>query len=669
MNTLIRSLSGLLLLGLAAPAAAVTPKLTEIWGRSPLTFEENRGQVHPDVLFLARAPGHEVYLTSAEVVLVPRQGSGALRLRWLDAEPDLRAHPEGALSGRVRYYLGNTPAQWQAEVPLWSHVRLEGLWPGIDAVFYGGPQELEHDFVVAPGADPERIVLLVDGARSQEVDAAGDLLVQLGGGEIRLRKPVAYQKAGDTRREVPCRFRLLSGNRLAFALEAWDRDRPLIIDPVVVWSTHLGGRDEDEARAVATDAAGNLWVTGRTRSPNFPVKGSTPPAAPFADAFVSKLSPWGVPVFSTYLGGRTSIEEAHGIAIDGAGNAWVTGLTASSDFPLVHPVPARYRGDGGEIFVAKFAPDGELLASSHLGGVMDTEHGDGIAVGADGGPWIVGYTFSPDFPVVLPVEPLEHDNPFVMKLSADGSVLQLSTTLGMLDSLSGVAVDPAGQAWLAGSSGGDAAVVGIEPAGPSLVWLAKFGGSGSDESRAISLAPDRSLWVTGMTTSADFPTRGLQIPSPRGAEDIFVVRLRPAGRRMVYAAAFGGTGADEVRAIAVDGSNRVYLAGSTTSADFPLASPFQARCAPVQAGGRCVADAFLLQMTPVHGIAWSSYLGGATPAAGSSLALDEAFGIALHRGNLYAAGRTSSGDFPVASAYQPSFGGGSTDSFVIRLRR
>ncbi|HSN85133.1 MAG TPA: SBBP repeat-containing protein [Thermoanaerobaculia bacterium] len=652
----LRCVSGLVplcLLALAIPATAAPALSTEAWGRRPLAFEENRGQTDARVLFLSRAPGYQLFLTSAEAVLSPA-GGGALRLRWLEAGPAPRPMAEGELPGRADYILGNEPARWRTGVPLWSRVRLEQLWPGIDLVFYGNPGELEHDFVVAPGADPGRILIGLDGAGPVRIDASGDLIAPLGsGGEIRLRRPVAYQESGGSRREVPCSFRLLPGNRLAFTMEAWDRTRPLVIDPVVVWSTYLGGSDEDEARGVAVDPAGNLWVTGSTRSPDFPVQGSTPPSELFADAFVSKMSPSGALLFSAYLGGRFSVDEGYAVAVDAVGNAWVTGRTDSPDFPLVNPVPEAYWGDGGEIFVAKFAPDGQLLASSHLGGVMDIEAGEDVAVGPDGGPWIVGHTYSPDFPVVRPLVPFEHDNGFVMKLSADGTELQLSTTVGSYAGLSSVVVDPAGRAWLAGSFEGDVLVTGIEPAGPSVVWSTRFGGAGGDGGRAITLAPDSSLWVTGVTGSADFPARGLQIPSPRGGEDVFVVRLRPDGWRLVYSAAFGGSGNDEVRDISVDGTGRVYLAGATTSADFPAKSPLQ---------GPSVPDAFAVQMTPADGIVWATWLGGS--------AQDEAFGVvADRRGNIYLAGRTSSTDFPAANALQPAFAGGPADGFVIRLRR
>ncbi|HKH48952.1 MAG TPA: hypothetical protein VKM72_30165 [Thermoanaerobaculia bacterium] len=228
-------LSALVLLALMAPAATAPAGLSQAWGQRPLAFEENRGQTDPNVLFFSRTPAFELYLTLSEAVLVPSAGPGALHLRWLDADPAPRVKTEGRLSGRVQFFLGEEPASFQIEAPLWSRIRLERLWPGIDLELSGTTRELEQDFVVAPGADPARIVLALDGAERAQIDDAGNLILALvDGGELRLRKPAAWQEIGKQRHEVPCGFRLLPENRLSFVLETWDRTRPLVIDPVVV---------------------------------------------------------------------------------------------------------------------------------------------------------------------------------------------------------------------------------------------------------------------------------------------------------------------------------------------------------------------------------------------------------------------------------------------------
>jgi hypothetical protein len=213
-------------------AALLLPAAVASAGESPLAFEENHGQTDPEVLFLARTPGGEVFLTLAEAVLVPSGAEGALHLRWLDADPAPRVVPEEEIRSRPRGDAGSEPAERRDPVRRWSRVRLEGLWPGIDLVFSGNPRELEHDFVVAPGADPGRIVLALDGVEQARIDETGELVATLEiAGEVRLHRPAAWQESGGTRREVPCRYRLLPGPQLGFTVEDWDRSRPLVIDP------------------------------------------------------------------------------------------------------------------------------------------------------------------------------------------------------------------------------------------------------------------------------------------------------------------------------------------------------------------------------------------------------------------------------------------------------
>ena len=238
MRRVIRCVSALLLLALAAPAvraAAAPPGLPDAWGQRPLAFEENRGQTDPEILFLAQAPGYEVFLTLAEAVLAPSGAGGALHLRWLEADPAPRVVTEGELPAGLYNLLENEPGRQPGGGCRWSRVRLEGLWPGIDLVFYGNPEQLEHDFLVAPGADPGRIILALDGVEQARIDDKGDLVATLEiAGEVRLQRPVAWQEIGGRRREVPCRYRMLPGPQIGFALEDWDRTRLLIIDPVLV---------------------------------------------------------------------------------------------------------------------------------------------------------------------------------------------------------------------------------------------------------------------------------------------------------------------------------------------------------------------------------------------------------------------------------------------------
>lgn len=228
MSRIVRILM-LCLAALLLPAAVASAREPD----RPLAFEENRGQTDPEVLFLSRTPGYEVFLTLAEAVLAPSEVGGALHLRWLEADPAPRVVTEGELPAGPYNLLENEPGWQPGGGRRWSRVRLEGLWPGIDLVFYGNPEQLEHDFLVAPGADPGRIVLALDGVEQARIDDKGDLVATLEiAGEVRLRRPVAWQEIGGERREVSCRYRMLPGPQLGFTLGDWDRSRPLVIDPV-----------------------------------------------------------------------------------------------------------------------------------------------------------------------------------------------------------------------------------------------------------------------------------------------------------------------------------------------------------------------------------------------------------------------------------------------------
>jgi hypothetical protein len=219
------------LAALLLPAAVASAEQRD----RPLAFEENRGQTDPEILFLSSAPGYEVFLTLAEAVLAPSGAGGALHLRWLEANPAPRVVTEGELPAGLYNLLENEPGRRQSGRRRWSRVRLEGLWPGIDLVFYGNPEQLEHDFLVAPGADPGRIVLALDGVEQARIDDQGDLVATLEiAGEVRLQRPVAWQEIEGRRREVACRYRMLPGPQIGFVLEDWDRTRPLVIDPIFI---------------------------------------------------------------------------------------------------------------------------------------------------------------------------------------------------------------------------------------------------------------------------------------------------------------------------------------------------------------------------------------------------------------------------------------------------
>src|SRR5712691_3292520 len=572
--------------------AATQGRVDETYGKLPLSFEANRGQSDSQVKFLARGPEHTLFLTSTEAVLVvtkrepparepaahgrPAQRGPAtgtvLRMAFAGADPTARVTGVEELPGKASYFIGNNPTRWRPNVPTYAKVRYADVYQGIDLIYYGTHRQLEYDVIVRPGADPNRIVLDFQGADNVEVDAQGDLVLHTAAGAIRQRKPVIYQEVGGVRTEIAGGYVLTGARQVGFQVAAYDRRRPLVIDPVLVYSTYLGGSDGDQADAIAVDAAGNAYVTGFTDSTNFP---TTPGAFQTtfgggADAFVTKLNPAGNGlVYSTYLGGSFT-DRGLGIAVDAAGNAYVTGFTDSTNFPTTPGAfQTTFGGGFSDAFVTKLNPTGTgLVYSTYLGG-STTDLGRGIAVDAAGNAYVTGATDSTNFP----------------------------TTSGAFQTTFG--------------GGFDAFVTKLNPGGTGLVYSTYVGGSSSDVAIGIAVDGSGSVYVTGTTFSTNFPTTTAAFQTTRvGFNDGFVTKLNPTGTGLVYSTLLGGSNdtgsADQPSGIAVDGSGNAYVTGSTGSTDFPT-TPGAFQTASGGGGG----DAFVTKLNPTGAaLVYSTYLGG-----------------------------------------------------------
>lgn len=657
-----------------------------------LFFEENRGQTDPRVRFLARGSGMSLFLTSSEAVLALRE-AGPVRLGWIGGSAGPRIGGEGELPGKVSYLVGDA-SRWKAGIPTWSRVRYAGLYPGIDLVFYGDGRRLEYDLVVAPGADPRAVRLAVTGAERLAVDpASGELVLELGGSELRFSKPFSYQEVDGVRREVASRYRLLGPAEVGFEVAAWDRERPLVIDPVLVYSTYLGGGYGDEGMAISVDEAGNAYVAGSVQSRDFPTTGGQRIQGGW-DAFVTKLDPDGGLVFSTFLGGN-ALEWARGIALDGEGNIYLAGFTRSTDFPLVNPIPAPGHAARGDAFVTKLDPTGShLLYSTRLGG-SEQDEAAGIAVDAAGHAYVAGQTGSADFPVQDPIFPFRTFpsslDLFVAKLGLDGSSLVYSTWIGSggYDRATGIAVDAAGRAVVTGqtemrdfpwvndpqppSSNGTIGVVAkLDAAGSSLVYARSLG----NQVNAVVTDAAGHAYVSGDSYSAGVPMVNALQPVRAGWADAFLARLGPLGG-LVFSTYLGGSQSERGTGIALDPAGRIYVTGGTSSPDFPLRDPVQSACVPDFGIFGCVPDAFVVKLSPTASeILFSTFLGGSVGVEGDyepSEPDDQALAIAADpRGNAYVTGWTYSTDFPSVDAVQPHHAGsedygGTTDAFVAKI--
>ena len=596
------------------------------------------------------------------------------------------------LPSKSHYLIGNDPRGWQTDVPHYGKVRYENVYPGVDVVYYGRHGQLEYDIIVAAGADPRGITLAFEGAERLAKDEQGDLVLDTSAGRLRLRRPFVYQEVEGARKQIAGDYRLKGKDHIAFQIGPYDPSRPLIIDPILSYSTYLGGTEGEAATHIAVDANGNAYITGATTSANLPTEGSL--GSGFAggnflmsDGFVTKLNAEGSAlVYSTYFGG-TDDDMGLGIAVDGEGSAYVTGATRSSDFPVVGPVqPAFGGGDvvfGSDAFVLKLNPAGSgLTYSTYLGGGGD-DGGAAVALDSGGNAHVTGFTTSTDFPVTDPLQPANNggerlgSDAFVAELSADGSQIVYATYLGGSsdDAGNGIAVDGGGSVYLTGVTysadfptvnpfqgdhGGfaDSFVAKIGAAGSALAYSSCLGGESDDIGFSIAVDGENSAYLTGGTGSLDFPLTGAVQPEfgsvDRLGFDAFVTKVNGDGSALVYSTYLGGSGVEFGFAVAVDSTGNAYVTGNTSSTDFPVGNALQADNA-----GR--TDGFLAKMTADGStLEYSSYLGGSEA--------DDTVGIGLDpSGNVYVAGSTRSPDSPVTfGAFQTTVGGGK-DVFVAKI--
>jgi hypothetical protein len=647
--------------------------------RSPVSFEANVGQTDAQVHFLTRGAGYDLYLTSTEAVV--RMGNtdtadapSVVRMQYLGANPAPEVSGRIELATKVNYFHGRDSSQWQSGVSTFAQVEYQNLYTGINLVYYGNSQdELEYDFIVSPGADPGAIKLGFDGADRVRLDETGSLLLSVGDHELRQHAPVTYQEVNGVRKAVPSAY-IQIGNQIGFSVGDYDLTRPLIIDPVISYSSYHGGNNTDSAESVTVDAAGNAYIVGFTNSSNFPSQnGAQKTKAGLIDAFVTKITPQGTVAFSTYFGGEKS-DYARGVAVDAAGTIYVTGNTFSKNtFPVLNPFQSNYNRGKWDGFVAKFNGTGTLTYSTYLGGKGD-DIARSIAIDAAGNMYVTGQTDSPNFPRVNAWQntPGGILDAFLTKINANGQSLGFSTYLGGIQNEIGydVAVDAAGNIHVTGHTvstnfptlnpfqpaygGGffDAFVAKFNPSG-GAVFSSYLGGSDLDRAFAVAVDPAGNAYYSGQTWSANFPTLNPLQGALAGNTDVFVTKVTPAGVR-VYSTYLGGKEADlNWGGFAVNSAGSAYIVGGTESADFPVVQPLQA----TKSAGR---DAFVSVINPAGtALTLSTYLGGNNYDDGYGLALDG-------NGNMYVVGETYSTNFPLQNPWQATKNT-FTDGFVTKI--
>lgn len=704
--------------------------------RPQMAFEAIAGRANREVYFVGRGLGSRVALKATEAVFssdvlsasgeqcganptslnnsrcasVPQKAScihsaqGSTRLRVVGAKHGVKLQGRNMLRSYSNYLIGNDPRKWRTHVPQFAEVWSPAIYPGIDLVYYDNEGQLEYDFIVAPGANPDRIEFSIDGSQNGppiRVNERGDLVIPGSDGEVLLHKPLLYQgKSCD--REKPNHAadkpscKVLTGGQfhiqhiaragvlVSFGLPAYDHVQPLIIDPSVSFSTFLGGSMGDGVDGMTRDADGNIYLIGDTNSPDFPVTSGAyqENLSGDTDVFVVKLSADGSHViYSTYIGG-TGPEFPYAIALDSAKNVYLAGETYSTDYPLVHPFQTQNTSGTG--FVSKLSSDGSsLIYSTYLGGTLNGAN-TAIAVDASGEAVVVGRTGSMDFPVVNAFQPAHApDNgsydAFITKFSADGTSLVFSTYFGGdgNDYGQGVTLDFSGDIFVTGITASTnfpttpGTYQPTYPGVPFSSFLAKFTPSGTSltystylaDSLAFGIAIDSTgnAFVTGSAGDTAFPVTPGAFQTLHGAfggNDAFVTEFDSTASSLVYSTFLGGNGNDAGNAIALDSSDDAYVTGQTWSSDFPLQAPLDST---YYAG---VPTSFVSELTSDgSALAFSSYWGGGIDGFGSS----QANAIAVSApGTIYTAGSTQTPDFPVVNPIQSQMLGPG-DAFIARF--
>ena len=693
-------------------------KIWETYGKLPIAFMPNRGQVHQQIHYYSERPGLGIFFTPQEVRLTFLEKDGSmnegktispsnkndlkkevrngmcLALSFLNGNPAVKLEGREEGAGTVNYLKGNNPEKWLTNLPAYHEVAFRELWPGIDLVFRGENGQLKYEFVVQPEAVIENIQLSYRGADDLSLDDSENLQIHTAYGVLLDEKPVSYQQIDGSEVPVDSSFMIIEGENgekhVQFKMgNHYDPRYPLVIDPGLIYSTYLGGTGDEGGTSIAVDAAGNAYITGSiTSTLDFP---TTPGAFQttsdgYQDAFVTKLNPTGSAlVYSTLLGGAQNFDQGLGIDVDAAGNAYVIGLTGSPDFPTTPGAfDTMFKGGsiGTDAFVTKLNPTGSALVySTFLSGTNDDE-GIDIVVDAAGNAYVTGNTSSSDFPTTSGALKTTHNggfyDAFVTKINPAGSALVYSTFLGGsgFDQANNIAIDAAGNAYVTGFTdsrnfpatpgafdttfnGGefDAYVTKLNATGSAVVYSTYLGGELRDIGNGIAVDAAGNAYVTGLTTSRNFPTTpgAFDTTFNGGPFDAFVTKLNPVGSTLIYSTFLGGTRNDQGTDIAVDAAGNAYVTGFTESMDFPTTSG----AFDTTFNGH--SDAFVTKLNAAgSALLYSTYLGGSLGEQAQALAIDGA-------GNAYITGYTISEDYPTTlGAFDTTYNGFS-DAFVAKI--
>lgn len=679
----------------------------------PLYFEKNEGQIDVHFQYLTRLPGHTFCFSPEGVSVLLKNGYPSKTLSVLNIQ-FLGGNPQPIIEGldeqecKSNYFIGQDASKWYTGISTYNKIAYKNLYPGIDVLFYGNAKQLEYDFLVDPGVNPNHIRMRIEGAKKLNIDSEGDLQIVVENDEeqiFQMKKPVIYQMVEGNKVDVEGKFILLAKQEVGLSLGNYDTTRQLVIDPILTYSTYLGGTENDVGLGISIDRSGYAYVVGFTNSFDFPTtagafqtsKGGITASA--TNAFLTKMNTTGTAlVYSTYLGGSTTTgsstvtTQANSVAVDNQDNAYVTGFTNTNNFPTTTGAFQPSIFGAQDAFVTKINSTGSaLIYSTYLGGGPGNTSANCLVVDEGGHAYVTGYTSAQNFPTTSGAFQTSKIGPgedaFITKFNPSGSALIYSTYLGGLgrDQSNSIVVDKSGNAYVTGNTGSmnfpttsgafqtsnrgtvvnstfasisNGFITKLNSSGSALDYSTYLGGTGWESSNEIQIDEVGNAYVAGVSISADFPTTlGAYQTTLNGTQNGFVTKLNPTGTALIYSTYLGGSGsANQCTSLALDAQNNAYVTGFTNSVNFPVTTE------AIQSSLSGVTDAFIskLDFTGTS-LLYSTYMGGTSNDSGVTITTDT-------HGNAYVVGATGSTNFPTTTgAFQTAKAGGLNDAFVAKL--